>query len=442
MNKKIETIGLAKLSGHPLNRKFDTKGDAWKEFEASVKLHGVVEPLLVRPHGGKGLYQILAGHRRYLAAERCGHADVPCQVEAMDDRDALLYLVNSNLQRENPNIVEEARLVLALGSELGMETDEICEHLSRDAEWVGARQMVFSFGDEVVAALEAAEESKRLSEGAFREILKAPLALREKAMALVLNGEDHDEPLSEQRAREYIQFSLIPDWEDEQKWEAGMEKLRKDVLRDLKKFCDGKKPDLLVCVMGWGKGADGVLDLVDAKELVPADRLADDNADPKAWVAYAEKIGVPVYVIAPDKTHREKRVMVSRRQIMDDAAARHEHGMEWDLIPKGVKKPSAEVEKALHALEGDGEADYDEEEPLAPVATPGAADGVKIEQTMDHHAWVDMGQVRKLAMWAISTSADPATAPEYVPQWAKDMAYEGQWGRIDAVVNWVKGLKK
>jgi len=442
MKKNIESIKLEKLVSHPHNRGFDKTGSQWEDFTESVRIHGVIEPLTVRPWGKlKGVYQMLSGHRRCQAAQDVGLVEVPCQVMPMDDKEALVFLVNSNLQRENPNLVEEARLVQALETELGMDKEEICERLCRDQAWVVTRQMVFSFGEDVVAALSSKDESKRLSEGAFREVLRAPEALREKALEMVLSGEDGDEPLSEQRAREYIQFSLIPDWEDEMKWEAGADKLKKDVARDLKKFCDGKKPEMIISVMGWGKGADGVLDLVDAKEWVPVERLVDAVKDQRAWVWYAEKIGVPVYVLPPDKAHREKRVVVSRRQIMDDAAARHESGMEWDILPKGVKQPAPAVTSALHALEGQGEADFDEDGPVLPVATQGGKDGIKIEQVMEHHAMINMGKVRMVAMWAIDSKSDPLDAPDFVPKWATKLAIEGLWTDIDEVCNWVMELK-
>jgi hypothetical protein len=65
-----------------------------------------------------------------------------------------------------------------------------------------------------------------------------------------------------------------------------------------------------------------------------------------------------------------------------------------------------------------------------------------IEQTMEHAAMIDMGAVKRLALWAVSATADPNDAPEWVPRWAREMAYAGEWERIDAVVAWVRGLKK
>jgi hypothetical protein len=55
---------------------------------------------------------------------------------------------------------------------------------------------------------------------------------------------------------------------------------------------------------------------------------------------------------------------------------------------------------------------------------------------------IDMGAVKKLEMWAISTDADPAQALEWVPMWAKELAYEGRWPTIVHVCNWIVGLKQ
>jgi len=434
-----QDLPLDLLRPHPLNRSFAQKGEAWEEFVESVRIHGVVERLIVRPLGEE--FQVVAGHRRLVAARLCQCDSVPCQILSLDDTQALVYLINSNLQRENPNIVDEARLVSALIDDMGLTAEQVAHELSRDMDWMEARQMVFQFDKDVQAALITGE----LSEGAFREILRAPAEIRDKATQLVLlGGGDGDEPLSAERARQFIQFSLIPEWEKQTDWEEAMEKTRKAVVRDLKKLCPGAGADLNVCVMRWGRGADGLGgDLVPAKEEVPAEYLAPAlRGQGKTWVWFAEKIGTPVYVIPPDSSHHEKRLLVSRKVLLDDASARLDHGMESDLIPKERQKKDSAIERAVAALDGEGEKDYDETEPVEPVATPGAEDGKKIEQTMDHAAWTDMGVVRRLAMWAISPDADPATAPEWVPNWAREMAYEGRWTTIDEVCNWIKGLKK
>lgn len=434
MKKELK---IDKLIPHPMNREFEMEGEVWDDFVASIEQHGVVESLFVRPAGGDE-YQVLAGHRRLAAARQAGMMILPCQVVKMDDKQALIFLINSNLQRENPNLVQEAKLVREL-QDMGMTDAEVMSELSREVEWLRVRQMVFQFDAEVVQALETGS----LSEGALREVLMAPGEIRDRALEVVLYGGEHsDEPMSAERARQFIQFSLIPDWEKQTEWENNMEKMRKQVVRDLKKLCDGGG-DLSVCVMPWGRGTDGLgVDLVPAREVVPVEYLSDGVEHGKAWVAYAEKIGAPVYVVPPDKTHHDKRLLVSRRVLLDEAAARLAAGMTADLLPRERAKKSEAVAKAEAALDGEGELDYDEEEPVAPVATSGAEDGLRIEQKMQHHAWVDMGEVKRVAMWAICDTADPANAPEYVPQWAVELAYEGRWSTIDAILNWMQGLKK
>jgi len=423
------------LDEHPLNRNFATTGEEWDDFCASVKEHGVVESLFVRPMGKR--YEVLAGHRRLAAARQVGLGFVPCQVVEMDDRAALVFLINSNLQRLNLDIIQEAELVRELAM-MGLSDEQILQDLSRETEWLEVRQMVFAFDFHVIDAL----KKGILSEGAFREVLWAPAPIRDRAVAVVMGGgEQHDEPLSAERAREFIQYSLIPEWEKETEWEDAIEKTRKAVTKEMKKLTGTEGT---VLVLPWGKGSEGLGgDLVDAKALVPVEAVADGKDHGKNWALVAVAVGTTVYVVATDMTHREKRLLVSRRVLMDDAAARAAAGMEpLYLAPKEKAKKSEAVAAAVAVLDGEGEKSYDESEPVAKVATSGEADGIKIEQSMDHSAWVDLGAVRRVAMWAINEDSDPQKAPDWLPEWARELAMEGRWSTIDAVVNWVQSLKK
>ena len=367
--RTTKEIKVGAISGHPLNRVVVTVGAEWEEFEASVRLHGVLEPLTARAAGDG--YQVLAGHRRLAAAVRCGLSVVPCHVEEMADDEALWFLVNSNLQRLNLTLTEEAKIVSALVGELKVTWEEVARKLSR----------------------------------------------------------------------EEIQFALIPEWEERRKWEDGAEKLRKAMQKDLRKLCDDPKGAELTVVVGqWDGGCAAVIDAVDAASEVPVEYLREGVATGKAWVAFAEKIGLPVVILRVDEPGAKPRAVVSRRAIMDDAAAREEHGMEWPLRGRPVKK-DLRVAAAVAALEGEGETSYEEAEPVSEVATPGDADGMKIEQRMEHFAMIDMGAVKGLKTWANATEFDPMNAPECVPKWATTMAVEGLWQEIDQVCNWVISLK-
>lgn len=79
----------------------------------SVKQHGILEPLLVRP-GEKGKYQLIAGERRYRAATILGLSEVPVVIRDFDDQEALQVALVENLQREDLNPIEETEGVLDL----------------------------------------------------------------------------------------------------------------------------------------------------------------------------------------------------------------------------------------------------------------------------------------------------------------------------------------
>jgi ParB family chromosome partitioning protein len=86
---------------------------AMQELVTSVEQHGILQPILVRPKAGDG-YEIVAGERRFRAAEKARLRDVPVIVRSMSDAEALQYALLENLQRENLNPVEETEGILQL----------------------------------------------------------------------------------------------------------------------------------------------------------------------------------------------------------------------------------------------------------------------------------------------------------------------------------------
>lgn len=97
--ENVRDIAIAEISDFP-NHPFKVKTDE-KMFEMveSVKEHGVLMPALVRPKP-EGGYEMVAGHRRKMASELAGKEDMPCLVRNLSDDEAVLIMVDSNLQRE------------------------------------------------------------------------------------------------------------------------------------------------------------------------------------------------------------------------------------------------------------------------------------------------------------------------------------------------------
>ncbi|MCM1027393.1 MAG: ParB/RepB/Spo0J family partition protein [Roseburia sp.] len=98
--EKVQEIALGELSpfrGHPFKVLDD---EAMEEMVESVKLHGVLVPGIVRPRK-EGGYELVSGHRRRRALELAGQDAMPVIVRELDDEEATIIMVNSNLQREN-----------------------------------------------------------------------------------------------------------------------------------------------------------------------------------------------------------------------------------------------------------------------------------------------------------------------------------------------------
>ncbi|NJM22606.1 MAG: ParB/RepB/Spo0J family partition protein [Richelia sp. RM2_1_2] len=110
-------------------RYFDPK--ALSELADSIKQHGILQPLLVRPRARTG-YELVAGERRYRAAKECGLKDVPVVIRELSNEAAFQLALIENLQREDLNPVEETEGILhLLAIRLGRDVEEIPPLLRR-----------------------------------------------------------------------------------------------------------------------------------------------------------------------------------------------------------------------------------------------------------------------------------------------------------------------
>ena len=104
--------------------------EALKELGQSILTQGLVEPIIVRPIGERR-YEIVAGERRWRAAQLVGMQQVPCIIRDYDDRQAAKVSLIENIQRENLNPIEEARALYCLLEEFQYTHDEIAQSLGK-----------------------------------------------------------------------------------------------------------------------------------------------------------------------------------------------------------------------------------------------------------------------------------------------------------------------
>jgi ParB family chromosome partitioning protein len=102
------------------------------ELADSLKSRGVLQPLLVRPHPStKGQYQIIAGERRWRAAQKAGLHEVPVLIRSLSDTDAMAAGLVENLQRQDLNAIEEAEGYRRLINEFGLTQDELAQAIGK-----------------------------------------------------------------------------------------------------------------------------------------------------------------------------------------------------------------------------------------------------------------------------------------------------------------------
>ena len=113
----IHMVAVGQLEPHPgqPRRHFDEA--ALAELAGSIRARGLIQPIVVRPHNGR--YQIIAGERRWRAAQKAQIHDVPVIVRAFDDHEALEVALVENIQREDLNAIEEAEAYKRLIADYG-----------------------------------------------------------------------------------------------------------------------------------------------------------------------------------------------------------------------------------------------------------------------------------------------------------------------------------
>ena len=121
---------VSELEPNPFQPRLSIDPARLEELAASIRASGVVQPILVRRRGER--YQIVAGERRWRAAQAAGLSSVPVSVREVKDEQLLELALVENVQRQELAPLEEAQAFQRLQSELGLSQDEIARRVGRD----------------------------------------------------------------------------------------------------------------------------------------------------------------------------------------------------------------------------------------------------------------------------------------------------------------------
>lgn len=128
-NEKIRTVGLATITPSPLQPRKEFERDALLELVESIRQHGIIQPLIVRPVDGR--HELIAGERRWRAAQEAGLTEVPVIIRYATDLEVLELSLIENLQRQDLNPIEEAQGYARLAGEFGMRQEDIALKVGR-----------------------------------------------------------------------------------------------------------------------------------------------------------------------------------------------------------------------------------------------------------------------------------------------------------------------
>jgi ParB family chromosome partitioning protein len=151
--------------------------EALERLAISIKEHGVVQPILVRRRGGR--YEIIAGERRWRAAQKAGLDSIPVVVKEVADADLLEIALTENIQREDLNPIEEAQAYQKLIESVGLTQEALASRFGRDRSYITNYLRLLRLPEDIQRLV----EEGRLSTGHARTVLGLPDADQQRRAA-------------------------------------------------------------------------------------------------------------------------------------------------------------------------------------------------------------------------------------------------------------------
>ena len=158
-------IGMIEPKADQPRQHFDN--EALSQLADSIAIHGVLQPILVRPSSRAGFYQIIAGERRWRASKLAGLSEVPVIVVDADELQTAQFALIENLQREDLDAWEEGAAYSRLMRDFGLTQEEVSVKLGKSRSAVANSLRLLDLPEDVVELL----RSKQLSAGHCRALL-------------------------------------------------------------------------------------------------------------------------------------------------------------------------------------------------------------------------------------------------------------------------------
>ncbi len=196
----LRRVPLGRLFPNPDQPRKNFDETALEELAASIRLHGIIQPVIAEDRGD-GTFLIVAGERRYKAAEKAGLREVPVVVRSFTPEKKLEIALIENVQREDLNPVEEAEAYRTLMTAASLSQEEVAEKVGKSRPAVANSLRLLKLPEDILACLRSGEltsgHARALLAVAnpgdqavlFRRVLKEGLSVREaEALAARVNA--------------------------------------------------------------------------------------------------------------------------------------------------------------------------------------------------------------------------------------------------------------
>lgn len=162
----VTEVDVSEIQFNPYQPRETIDDTKFQELVASVRVHGIIQPIVVRT-GENGSYELVAGERRLRAARKVGLTRIPAVVRMLTDEQSLQMALIENIQREDISAIDAAVAYKRLADEFGMSQEDIATGVGKSRSSIANTMRLLSLPDDVKRMLMAG----RLTEGHARAVL-------------------------------------------------------------------------------------------------------------------------------------------------------------------------------------------------------------------------------------------------------------------------------
>ena len=153
--KQSNEVSISDLSRNPYQPRQHFSEEKLEELAKSIKKNGIIQPIAVRPNKKEnGKYEIVAGERRWIAAQRAGLHEIPVRILELSDVESLEVAIVENIQRDDLNPIEEARGYKRLNEEFKYDHESISKLMSKSRSHVSNTLRLLTLPKDVIGMLE------------------------------------------------------------------------------------------------------------------------------------------------------------------------------------------------------------------------------------------------------------------------------------------------